>query len=112
MNEALQLIAEQQWLPLSALVIGAIVRALKSDTKLPVSIAPQHRPWLAFGLGLFVGFIELLIAGHALREAAVTAFGAPLLAILGHVVGVEVLRGGKEVPLPGLTRAPNDGGES
>lgn len=104
MEDILDLIASQQWLALSALALGFAVRLVKQDSKLPVTIPQRYRPALAFALGAVAGVLELVVAGHTWREATVTAVGAPLLAIVGHVVGVEGLRGGREIPIPGLTK--------
>lgn len=111
-SDILTLALDHQWLALSAVVLGGVVRALKSDTRLPVQVPAEWRPWLAFGLGQIAALLQLVVGGATWRDALTTAIGAPLLAICGHWLGIEVLRGGKEVPLPGLTRAPDDGGES
>lgn len=111
-SDLITLALDHQWLALSAVVLGGVVRVLKSDTKLPITVPAEWRPWFAFGLGQVAALLQFVVNGVGWKEALTTAIGAPLVAIVGHWLGVEVLRGGKEVPLPGLTRAPDDGGES
>lgn len=96
-------------LALSSLVIGALVRLVKSDSRLPVDIPARWRPLVAALLGVVAGVLDLLAEGEPLR-AAVVAVLAPSLSALGHGVIIESLRGGREVGLGPLARTlPDDG---
>jgi hypothetical protein len=95
-----------QWLPLTALVLGAAVRLLKSDTKLPIDVPSEHRMKLAWAIGLVIGVVDLVAGGEPVG-AAILAIGSPLIAHFGHELFIEALRGGREIPVPGLMK-PDD----
>lgn len=102
-SDLITLALDHQWLALSAVVLGAVVRVLKDDSRL--ATIPAHvRPWLAFGLGAAAACLQFLVEGVGLKEALTTTIAAPLLAIIGHHLGIEMLRGGKEIPVPVLTK--------
>lgn len=100
----LSLIQAGQWIPLSALVIGFIVRALKEDTKFLPTVTPERRRILAFGLGLVAGALQLVAGGAPLREAILTAVVSPLFAMLGHHTVIDWMRGGREIPIPWMMK--------
>lgn len=87
---------------LAALLIGAIVRALKSDT-LPswLQIPPRLRPWLAIGLGQVLTVVEAVAMGTPWRDAVLHGLAASLTAMLGHDTLVEGLLGGRELGASG-----------
>ena len=99
MDQLAELIAGHEWVAVASLLIGLVVRLLKSDTRLPVDVPAQYRPLVAYGLGAVVGALDAIQGGEPVH-AALMGLLAPSLAILGHVVGIEGLRGGKELPLP------------
>jgi hypothetical protein len=106
------MISKRAWLPLGALVIGLVVRILKSDTKIPIDIPPRLRIWAAFGLGQVSGALEAVVTGKTWKEAVLGGLVQSMLAIVGQNVLIGSLRGGKEIPLPGLTvpgAAPSPG---
>jgi hypothetical protein len=88
---------------LTAWLIGACVRLLKDDTILP-TLPTQYRRLVAFGLGLLAGVVDAVIAGASWQSAAI-AVAAPPLAIAGHHVLVDWLRGGREGWLPSFLKA-------
>lgn len=99
-----QLIAERKWVLLSALVIGFVVRLLKSDTKIPIDIPSKYRVWLALALGLVSGVLEKAAVGLSWKDAILNGLAAWVIAVLGHNTVVESLRGGKEINVPGLVK--------
>ncbi len=94
------LIVQHKYLALLALIIGFVVRLLKSDTVLPVTVSPKLRGWVAVLLGAIGGIVEHLANGTPWREALASGITAGVLSIVGHELLVESLRGGKEVPVP------------
>lgn len=92
-----------EFLPLVPLAIYAIVRVLKSDTVLPIDVPPKWRAPLAYGLGIAAAVVDGVVGGLSWR-AAFLAVIAPFLAQSGHEVGIEIVRGGRELPVPGLMR--------
>lgn len=104
MEKLFELIAQHNWVAVAALVIGFLIRLLKSDTKLPVTLPAGVRPWLALVLGAGAGVLEHVMSGMSWGEALTGGLIAALTAIAGHDTLVEGLRGGREVPLPGITR--------
>lgn len=104
MEELFALIRAHQWVAVAAVVIGFLTRLLKSDTKLPITLPPRVRPWLALVFGAASGMLETIVAGTPVDEALLGGLVAALTAIAGHDALIEGLRGGREVPLPGLTK--------
>lgn len=101
-------ILQRKWVALAALVIGFIVRLLKSDTKIPIDIPPQWRVWLALGLGAASGVLDKFVeAGNTTwTSALVQGLVAAVVAIISHNVVIDSLNGGKELNVPGLIK-PN-----
>jgi len=97
-NQFLELAKAHAWLPLIALALGFVVRLSKSDAIGPV-VPSKYRPWLAWALGAGTFVVDSLMGGAPV-SAIIYGFGAPLLAILGHKLGIEKLRDGEEIPLP------------
>lgn len=90
------LLNDHKWLPLAALLIGLVVRALKSDGPIPINVPAQYRSALAIGLGLIYTGLLAVAAGKPWRDALVEGLFAAAFAILGHTGLVEWLRGGRE----------------
>ncbi|WP_394844032.1 DUF4231 domain-containing protein [Pendulispora brunnea] len=102
LDELLTLAAQGKWIVVGAIVIGAIVRLLKSDTPLP-TVPSQWRPWLALGLGAVAGILQAVAAGTPWQKALIDGLVSALTAIAGHDLLIESLRGGREI---GSDRAP------
>lgn len=83
---------------LAPLLIGYLVRLSKDDAIGPV-VPAKYRPLLAYTLGAAGAVVDALSGGVPTTEI-IFGFGAPTLAILGHILGIEGLRGGAEIPLP------------
>lgn len=98
------MVAKRAWVPLAALVVGLIVRLLKSDTKVPIDVPPRVRVWLALGLGVLSGVLEAVATGRAWGDAIVGGVVSAALAILGQNVVIDSLRGGRELTIPGLIK--------
>jgi hypothetical protein len=92
------------YLPFYALVLGFVVRVLKSDSKLPINVAPENRMRLAYALGLIIGVIELVINGSTWQESFMIAVVSPTLAVFGHEFGIEWARNGREIHVPFFTK--------
>jgi hypothetical protein len=91
---------------IGALVIGMVVRLLKSDVKGP-SIDPRWRMLAVWILG--VGQMVLNYGLHmSWKQAAEYAVVSALMAVAGHETIIEWWRDGKELPLPGLMVAPSN----
>lgn len=91
------LISQHKWPAVSAILIGLIVRLLKSDTPIPVDIPPRLRAPLALWLGVLSGILEWIAAGTPAGEAIGKGLVAGLVAVLGHVYIVDVARGGRDI---------------
>lgn len=87
---------------IAAFVIGFLVRLLKSDTKIPIDIPPRLRLPLAFAFGAIGGVLETIASGKPWRQAVFEGAVAAALAVLGQNVFIDSIRGGKELPIPGL----------
>lgn len=83
----------------AALAAGAIVRALKSDA-IPINIPVQWRPSLVVAIAAVGGGFAAAAAGAPAREAILGGLAGGALAIVGHAVGIEWLRDGREIGEP------------
>jgi hypothetical protein len=90
------------YLPLVSVALYALIRLLKDDTILP-DVAPVWRARVAWALGLAAGVVDLVLGGDPWHAAAFAVL-APALAQTGHEVGIEVLREGRELPIPRVLR--------
>jgi hypothetical protein len=106
-SQLADLVLQHKWIGAAAIGIGMIVRLLKSDTKIPLDVDPRLRVWLALALGAASGAVDKLIeAGDTTWTIAlVQGSAAAMLAILGHATVIGSLRDGKEIAVPGLTKA-------
>lgn len=93
----IELLNAHKWVALAALVIGAVVRLLKSDTPIPIDIPSRWRPVVALGLGVVSGVLEALATGKPWLEAVIGGFVSAFAAMSGHAVLVDALRGGRDV---------------
>lgn len=108
-TQLIALIQSHQWVPLTALVIGLVIRLLKDDTILPTIPSPV-RKWGALGLGALAGIVRAMVGGMPLVPALLAGLAAALTAMAGHDVIVEGMRRGKEIAMPKfLLRKPPDG---
>lgn len=96
------LLADHQYALAAALVIGLLVRLLKSDTKIPITLPPAYRKYAALGLALAATVIERFAAGATWGKALFDGALAWALTEWGHKIVIEDLRGGRELPIPGL----------
>ncbi len=99
------LVEKHPWPVVSTFLVGLVVRLMKSDTKIPIDIPSRYRIWSALGVALVLATLghfafEKAPWGTALAEGLVTW----ILAVLGHNVVIDSLRGGKEIPIPYLTK--------
>lgn len=101
-----KLVLEHKWYALAALLIGLVIRLLNEDTKIPITIPGRWKAPLALALGIVAGLFGKLAGGSTWTEAFAWGLGAAVAAIMGHVFFIKSAAGGKEVPLPGLTRDP------
>ncbi len=95
-TELSELLAAHKWLAVVALVITAVVRLLKSDTPIPITIPAQWRAWLALGLGTAAGVLDAIVGGSSPLQAILQGLAAAALAITAHDTIVEGLRGGRD----------------
>lgn len=112
----LQLVAlakAHAWLPIAAIVIGFFVRLTKDDAPawLPswARIPARWRPVAAAVLGQAAAVVDALTRGTPWLDATISGVLAAAIAVLGHGVLIEALRGGKEVPLPGFNGGSSGG---
>ena len=87
---------DPQAVALAALAIHLAMRMLKSGA-LNALIPGRYRPFIALFLGSIAMAVDALAVGTPVPEAALSAVVAVALAVLGHDVAIEGLRGGKEL---------------
>jgi hypothetical protein len=99
-------LADQKWTMLAALLIGLVVRLLKEDVKFLPTIPARWRPLVALGLGVVSGFLLAFQPGVSWQKAFTEGAVASFLAMGGHSVIIEALRGGRELGSPKADEAP------
>jgi hypothetical protein len=102
-DQIVALIIGHKWLGLSAIAIALIVRLLKSDTKIPITVPPRWRLPLAFALGQLGAVLQHIADGTSWKNAIIGGLVSSALAVVGHDAIIMSARGGKEIPIPGLT---------
>lgn len=92
------------WVAIAALLVGAVVRLLKSDmltialSNLGLPPIPKRvLPWLSLVLGVASAILDVKLQGTAWPEAIGKGLVAGVAAIAGHELGVESMRKGKEL---------------
>ncbi len=103
-RQALALLGERKWIPMAVLVVYALVRLLREDARFLPDISGPNRAVAAMVLGVVAGFLERISSGTSARDALITGLGIGATAIAMHFVGVEVVRGGEELPIPAFAR--------
>lgn len=96
------LLFAHSWVAASAVFAGLVVRVLKDD-RIPVPLNKRWRPALSAGVGMLCGALNAAVAGAPLLPSLALGLLAGVIAVLGHVFGIELLLGGKE-----LFAAPKD----
>lgn len=93
--QLLDAIKAHAWPIVAAIVVGFLVRLVKSD-KIPIDVPPRFRPLLAVGLGVVSAICEAVIMGTPVVQAAIGGLASAIAAIGGHDVLIEAIFGGKE----------------
>lgn len=91
------------WLGISTFVIALVVRLLKTDTRVPISVSPRMRPLVAIALGIISACLAKVAAGATWKEAFLVSLSGAV-AIVAHEVAVEGIADGKEPYIPGLIK--------
>lgn len=99
LESLLSAVRDHAWPIVAAVVIGGLVRMVKSDA-IPITVPARWRPVLALGLGLASGACDAIIRGTDWHEALGMGLLSSFVAMGGHDVLIEALRGGAEVSAP------------
>lgn len=90
---------------IDTVLIFLAIRFVKDDKRF--AIPTRWRLPLAFALGLVGSVVARACAGAASgmtwRQAIGDGLLSACLAVVAHETGIETLRGGKELPIPGFT---------
>lgn len=105
-NELVAIYKAGGWVPLTAWLGHTLVRLMKSDTKLPIDVPSRLRPYVAIAITVALAIVQHRFAGTGgtWMQAVVFGVGAGVMAILAHLGIVDVLRDGRELPVPGLMK--------
>lgn len=93
------------WIALAAVLVGLVVRLLKSDVPIVPTVAARYRPIAALALGQVAAVLQAVAGGQPWLDAVVGGFVAAVVAMAGHDTLIEAVRGGTEVPLPAISKA-------
>lgn len=85
-----------------ALVTLVIVRLLKEDVTFLPTVPKQYRGWLIMALTMVSATLQAKLGNLAWSDAITNAVSSALAAMLGHEVVVNNLRGGVDLPVPGV----------
>jgi len=104
-DDVVSLVLDHKWVPFAAVIVGAAVRALKSDS--PITVVPaQWRPWLALALGAVAGVLQAVLGGATWTKALADGLVAALTAMAGHDLLIESARNGRELFTSSPTSPP------
>jgi hypothetical protein len=97
------LIEHRKWVPIAGIVIWFLTRLFKDDTKswLP-SVPGRWRPFVPFALAILSAVGEALFLGKPWLSAFIGGVLSAVEAITIQDLLINALRGGKEIPVPGL----------
>ncbi len=100
--QALAFVKAHAWGPLAALVIGALVWAAKTDAaaKYVGKLPAKYRPLVALVLGVLSGMLDVVTHGGGWIGAITAGLMSSNAAQIGHVLFIEILRGGRELGQP------------
>lgn len=110
-NDANKLVHKHSWTAISAFLIGLLVRLLKTEegAKLFPWISSKYRVMVAIFLGQIAAVLESIVQGSRPHEAVLNGVAATAIAVLGHDLLIEGMRGGKELfDLSGKKRDSRD----
>lgn len=100
LQSLIDLVIAHQWWAVASVVVGLLVRYSKSDTFGPV-VPARYRPALALGLGVLSACLEKIASGAPWAYTLVGGVLSAAVAVLGHGLIVDGVRGGVELPVPG-----------
>lgn len=95
-----QLARANAWVPLLAVLVGAVVRIGKSDAavaRIPLHFKPENRAVWAMALGVVGAVLDRLAAGGTWYGAIAGGLVAGSGAIAGHEIVVNRLRNGRDI---------------
>lgn len=110
MSEAIQkflaIVNAGKWWAVGAAMIYIVVRATKPDVRWAPTLDPRWRPLLAALCGVALSGFYKVLSGESADAALKWGLSAAAAAVLAHVFGIEVARGGKDVPMIGSIPPP------
>lgn len=97
--------SEKKWAALAGLVIFVLMRFAKSDVKPAwLNVPPRARVFAAWGLSVAYLVIDKVAEGVPWRTAVANMTTQIVVSVvLLHDTWIAAIRGGKELPVPGLT---------
>lgn len=92
-------ISEHKWLGVAVIVLGMVVRLLKSDTKLPINIPQRWLPLATIVLGQAYSVCQMIASGMAWKPAVMQGLKVSLLTMGLFDVVVKAVFNGKDLPV-------------
>jgi len=105
-DQIVQLVRTNAWIPLLAVVVGAIIRVSKNDpavARLKFYIKPENRAAWALAWGIALAALDRLATGGTWYDALAGGLVAGSAAIAGHEIIVNKIRKGRDF---GVKKAP------
>jgi len=97
LDQIFSLVQDNKWWALAVLLIGLVIRLLKSDGPIPIEIPPKWRAPLAAFLGIVAGVIDKIATGTAWKNALLGGLLAAAMAAFGHDIFIASARDGREL---------------
>lgn len=97
-------VSAHRWWAVSSLVIGILVRLVKSDTKIPLDLPGDRRAYLAALLGVVSGVVDAIATGKPWVPALFEGLASAVTAMGSHDFFIGAIRKGRELPIPGLIK--------
>lgn len=103
-RDILELVDGHKYALVIAVAVGLVVRLLKTDTKIPIDVPSRYRKYLALALALVGCVVEKYASSASWKPALLDGLLAWFAAEWGQKIAIDDMRGGKELPVPGLMR--------
>lgn len=110
-NDLFAAIASGKYFLAVAFFVGGVVALLKqgyASQWLAKKLPPSVLPWVAVALGILGTISSAIISGQSVEQAVAAGIQSGIGAVFLHEVGIEGLRGGRELLPSRVPDAPKE----
>lgn len=101
MDQIVALIAARKWLPLAALALFLLVRILKDDTAIPLTVRNKRwYPWIPVIVAAAASALDKVVSGLSWSSAVTQAVFLGVVPVALQELGIKGVLGLQDLPLP------------